>query len=258
MLDVHAVHGPVSGWRDFLVHILIVAIGLLLALGLGQTVEFFHHRYQVLETRHALQQERVENRQTFAAQTRGWRWWIAEVKNNLIVFQYLQQHPGTPREKLPGVLVWHVRALAFSSAVWEAAQQSGVIALMPRDEIEDANSLYQFLRRVFDIAYDASVATVDAQAYELIDPDPTHLSPEQVASEIRLLQVALVKLWIQGRLMQNLTTSFPDFPPTVSLAELDQLRNPPDEQTRRLLAPAEKLTTERLKAAGWEPPAEAK
>ena len=66
MLDVHPVHGSVSGWRDFLVHIVIVAIGLLLALGLGQTVEFIHHRYQVIETRHALKQERADNRQTFA------------------------------------------------------------------------------------------------------------------------------------------------------------------------------------------------
>jgi hypothetical protein len=29
--------------------------------------------------------------------------------------------------------------------------------------------------------------------------------------------------------------------------------NPPDEQTRKLLAPAESLTLERLKAAGYGP-----
>lgn len=252
MLDVHPVHGSVSGWRDFLLHILIVAIGLLLALGLGQTVEFLHHRYQVLETRRALQQERADNRHTFAQQTRAWRWWVAELKNDLIVFQYLQQHPGTPREKLPGVPVWHVRALVFSKAVWDAAHQSGVIALMPRDEIEDSSSLYDFLDREWTQAYDASLATVEAQAYELLDPDPSHMSPAQVADEVRLVQAALVKVWMLGRLMENVAAAFADFPTTISVAELDQLRNPPDEQTRRLLAPAERLTIERLKAAGYD------
>jgi hypothetical protein len=174
------------------------------------------------------------------------------------VFQYLQQHPGSPREQLPGVPVWHTRALEFSSAVWDAAHQSGVIALMPRDEIEDFNALHVFLRREFDLAYEAATATLDAQAYEFTDPDPTHLSPAQVTDEIRLLQTALRKLWLQGRLMQNLVTAFPDFPTTLTTAELDQVRNAPDEQTRHLLAPAESLTTERLKAAGYQPPANSK
>lgn len=258
MLDVHPVHGSVSGWRDFLVHIVIVAIGLLLALGLGQTVEFLHHRYQVIETRHALKQERADNRQTFAEQTRGTRWWLAELRNNLIVFQYLQQHPATPREKLPGVPVWHSRALQFSSAVWDAARQSGVIALMPREEIEESNSLYEFLHRQFDLAYDAATATMQAQAYEFIDPDPTRLTPAQVTDEIRLLQTALVKIWLLGRVMQNLVESFPDFPATVTTAELDQVRNAPDEQTRKLLAPAMSVTLERLKAAGYQPSASTK
>jgi len=254
MLDVHPphAHGGISGWRDFLVHIVVVTIGLLLALGLGQTVELLHHRYQVRETRNALQQERADNRQTFADQTRAWRWWLVELRNNLLVFQYLQQHPGTPREKLPGVPVWRVRALAFSSAAWDAAHQSGVIALMPRDEIEDSSQLYESLQRAFSLAYDTSMATVQAQAYELLDPDPTHLSPAQVTEQIRLVQTALVKLWVFGRVMQNVATSFPDFPPAVSRAELDQLSNPPDEATRKLLAPAETLTLERLKAAGFE------
>ena len=34
MLDAHAPHGRIHGWRDFLIHIVAIAIGLLLALGL--------------------------------------------------------------------------------------------------------------------------------------------------------------------------------------------------------------------------------
>ena len=54
MIEVHAPHESVHTWKDILIHIGIITVGLLLAIGLEQTVEFFHHRHQVAETREAL------------------------------------------------------------------------------------------------------------------------------------------------------------------------------------------------------------
>ena len=51
MLDVHAPHQTVHTWKDFLVHIAAITIGLLMALGLEAAVAWFHHRHQ----RHLLQ-----------------------------------------------------------------------------------------------------------------------------------------------------------------------------------------------------------
>ncbi len=251
MLDVHPSHGAISGWREFLVHILIIAIGLCLALALGQTVEFVHHRLQLADSRRALQQERAENRRIFERQTRAWRWGIAELQNNLLVLQYLQQHPGTPQEKLPGVLVWHVSELQFSTAAWDAGRESGVIALMPREEIEQHSALYQFLQREWDMAYEAALAVFAAERYDLIDADPSHLSAAQVAAEIDLVQTALGKVSLQGKLMQNVADQYTDFPATVTSAEMDSLHHSPDAQTRERLAPARALTMQRLRAAGY-------
>ena len=46
MLDVHPPHASVHSWKDFFIHIATIVIGLLIAVGLEQTVEFFHHRDQ--------------------------------------------------------------------------------------------------------------------------------------------------------------------------------------------------------------------
>jgi len=46
MLDVHAPHQAVRSWMDFLVHIIAITIGLLIAIGLEQAVEYVHHRHQ--------------------------------------------------------------------------------------------------------------------------------------------------------------------------------------------------------------------
>jgi hypothetical protein len=49
MLDVHPPHEAIHTWKAFLIHIVAIAIGLLIAVGLEQTVEFFHHRHQRLQ-----------------------------------------------------------------------------------------------------------------------------------------------------------------------------------------------------------------
>ena|SRR5580658_3556240 len=58
MLDVHAPHEGIHTWKNFFVHIATIVIGLLIAVGLEQTVEYFHHRHQVAEVRESLRVER--------------------------------------------------------------------------------------------------------------------------------------------------------------------------------------------------------
>jgi hypothetical protein len=48
MLEPHSPHETIQTWRGFLVHIVIIVIGLIIAVALEQTVEFFHHRHQRL------------------------------------------------------------------------------------------------------------------------------------------------------------------------------------------------------------------
>ena len=46
MLEVHAPHEPIYTWKGFTIHIATIVIGLLIAVGLEQTVEYFHHQHQ--------------------------------------------------------------------------------------------------------------------------------------------------------------------------------------------------------------------
>jgi hypothetical protein len=254
MLDVHPIHAPVGGWRDFFIHIATIVVGLCIAVAIQQAVEHVHNRYQIAETRQALRLEREDNYKTLVANTTAWRWGITELQNNLLVFQYLQQHPGTPQEKLPGILLWATNNDQFSSAVWDAAHQSGAIALFPRDEIEANSSLYFFLQKVNDIQYESARAIIEAERYNLTDADPSHLSPGQLAAEIELTQTALTMQALRGNLLLNLVEAFPDFPASVTLEELHRIRHPPDHATAELLGAARAITMERLRAAGYTDP----
>ena len=53
MLDVHAPHKSDHTWTDFFIHIATICVGLLIAIGLEQSVEWVHHRHQ----RHQLEED---------------------------------------------------------------------------------------------------------------------------------------------------------------------------------------------------------
>jgi len=123
MLDVHPPHHAANNWRDFFIHIATIVIGLLIAIGLEQTVERIHQHYELRETREALDRETEANRKDITKDVQQWRWEMAELENNLIVLRYIKQHPGTPQSALPGVLEWIESPQRYESAVWDAAEQ---------------------------------------------------------------------------------------------------------------------------------------
>jgi hypothetical protein len=61
MLDVHAPHESIHTWKGFFIHIATIVIGLLIAIGLEQSVEYIHHRHQLQEARRELLIEVDEN-----------------------------------------------------------------------------------------------------------------------------------------------------------------------------------------------------
>jgi hypothetical protein len=62
VLDVHPAHHAASTWKEFFIHIATIVLGLLIAVGLEQFVEYIHHRYEVRDTREMLRDEREKNR----------------------------------------------------------------------------------------------------------------------------------------------------------------------------------------------------
>jgi hypothetical protein len=57
MLDVHPPHHPVHAWRDFFVHIATITVGLLIAVGLEQSIEAIHRQRERNELRESLNRE---------------------------------------------------------------------------------------------------------------------------------------------------------------------------------------------------------
>jgi hypothetical protein len=51
---------------------------------------------------------------------------MAYLHNNLRIFIYLRDHPGTPQDKLPGILYWPIFTSRPKGTAWSTAAQTGV------------------------------------------------------------------------------------------------------------------------------------
>jgi hypothetical protein len=249
MLDVHPAHHAATTWRDFLIHIATIVIGLVIAVGLEQTVEYFHHRHEIAHTREALRLEREENYKLMEKFVRAYKVESAILENNKLVLAALQQHPGTPAEKLPGVLVWRMTRNQFLTSAWHTAQSEGVLALMPKDEVLSDEKVYDALRDITNENEEEWLALNDTWSFQFIDPDPSHLTAAQIADLTTTLQKQMMKHYLRGNFMgypHRLDPSFDPGPPNAELLKFHQTNF--DIQSE-----AVSKTTARLKTAGWMP-----
>ena len=251
MLDVHPPHTAAHSWREFFIHIATIVIGLLIAIGLEQTVEAVHQRREARETHEALQHEHDINRRSLTEEAVLWKRGTAALQNNLLIFHYLQQHPRASQDELPGVLVWDVSSMVFTRAAWNTAQQTGIIKLLPQKEVTDDSYLYLDLQRVEDASNSAWLAINNAEQFALTDPDPTHLAANQLSSVVALTEEALTRQVLCGEALINLG-SFPDLPPTITRTTLNAIHNRNAKLSPSLRA-ARALTLARLAAADSAP-----
>lgn len=62
IMDIHTPDAPVHSFRDFVVHLVMISLGVLIALGAEGLVEHVHNRHVVAEARANLISEMRENK----------------------------------------------------------------------------------------------------------------------------------------------------------------------------------------------------
>jgi hypothetical protein len=126
MLDVHPAHHAATTWRDFLIHIATIVIGLCIAVGLEQTVEYFHHRHLAQQAREQLLIERNSNEASnefnIFATTRH----ELHLKRDLAILHAIRNHAAVP----PGPFILrHVRYLYLEDE-WRKIHQSSTVTYL--------------------------------------------------------------------------------------------------------------------------------
>jgi hypothetical protein len=130
-MDIHPPEGPTRSFKDFAIHILIVTIGILIALGLEGIRESVHEHNLLVETRTAFRKELEGDRNNLVEEAANVKDKSAQLDTVLHDFPALVKSPDELQKRVdhlePGFYY-------FRGTAWGAASSSGILAYMNNDE----------------------------------------------------------------------------------------------------------------------------
>jgi hypothetical protein len=198
MLDVHPPHAFIYSWKDFFVHIAIITIGLLIAIGLEQGVEYIHHRHQVREMSARLRQESIDNEAVIAFDIAGCDALLKSVESNLDALKSYRT-PDAGKN-------WGVTTLPKPStfvpadAAWLMLRDSALLALVPKTLAENQWKLETTREWMVQIGDDVQRSRVhldaligldiNANAPTLLNIDALRVAFSEYAENVRLYRFA--------------------------------------------------------------------
>ena len=197
-MEVHPPDHSIHNWRDVLVHLGIMTLGLFIALSLESLVELGHRHHLANETRASLQEEFKRNREYLETDVRAYRLLRSAMQQNVRILQALKAKPHSTEAELPGKLFWLAGWEPLSETEWHTANQTTGLSLLEHHEVARYSESYaeaEEINKAWDIA---GHHIYRVGGYTHVDPDATHLSPEQIDELLAGCGVILSELQVVG------------------------------------------------------------
>ena len=171
MLDVHPPHEAAHSWRDFFIHIATIVIGLLIAIGLEQTVEYFHHRHLTHKAHVQLAEELKLNRETLRLNT-----FIVQIHEkhliaDLDILARVRTQTLNPTDRLITLRPYFL----FTDAVWSTLHAGADASLLSSEELEDYGPAYLQAEHYNQSMIESNLALGHQTIMLRIDPDGRYL-----------------------------------------------------------------------------------
>ena len=178
MIDVHPPNHGISGIRDFLIHLLTITIGLLIALGLEALVEASHHRHLRREADANIRQEIRDNQHELAATRAA----ISQENKNLTdVMAFLRRRITHQPSNAHSLSLSYTLGTMHDSS-WRTASSTGALSYMDYPEVKRYAEAYL----VQDEYVRLQRATLDdflqLQSYAAYDFNPETFPPAEAAA----------------------------------------------------------------------------
>jgi hypothetical protein len=227
VIDIHPpAHGGITR-RDFFVHLFIVVLGILIAIGLEQGVEYIHHRQELAEARRELAIEYKINLAVYRTQRAEFGRFIPILQRNIAIFTYLRAHPGAARSSWPGEFSWYHALPNYVDATWKSLQGTETLALMPQADVQRYTTLYEMFRQIDDEEASTDRSFLRGVSYGLRHQDPASMTPAQLDDATQSAADMLGLYAKMSDLQINLNARFKDFVPAPSYAEMRRMMGTP-------------------------------
>ncbi len=180
-MDVHAPMEPIHTWRDILLHLGIVTVGLFIALSLEALVEHIHNRHLLAEARANIRQEIEIDHQAAQKDIGLVQQNIDTIKANIDTIHHLQTHP----KEFHGSITNSMSFDSLNDAAWRTARDTGALSFMPYNEVQRYSDLYMLEGLVNQKAISAGEQSFHASIPTLMGYDVTNIPPDEYNQMLR-------------------------------------------------------------------------
>jgi hypothetical protein len=202
MLDVHPAHHAASTWKEFFIHIATIVLGLIIAVGIEQTVEYIHHRHQAHDLEESLMQESLANRATVTRDLQVIDGSLEEFKLNAADLDDTPMVNGRFAYRFSSKNFCCI--LAFSNTAWLTVRDGGSLAMLPPLTASDNWHTEYFADEVLTQIQAFYVAFADFRSLTRLHADRSIRSPEEKS------QLLLAMNHLQG-MLRHLRTNVTAF-----------------------------------------------
>jgi hypothetical protein len=204
-MEIHPPEGGIHSWRGFLVHMATIVLGILIAIGLEQMVEAIHHRHQREQLNADL---RDDIRSVLGADAmnkqRG-----AEMRTYMVALRDAVDARRAGQKTTDVQKLGNVNLIHPTMASWEAAKESGLVVLLPAQQIRLYDRFLFQLSQVDSTIMDFRASSFALQSFEgrfmqtpggfdygkrPISPELSSMSHEDLAEYSRLLSAEIASL----------------------------------------------------------------
>lgn len=139
MIEVHPPEHRIGGFRDFLIHLLTITVGLLIALGLENIAEWAHHRHQRNEAEENIRLELADNQRDLATLRKHVE---IEKADLLAILEFAKAKAnGETKEIKSGRISFAMNSPR--SASWQIANSTGAVSYMYYERAQRFANVYQ-------------------------------------------------------------------------------------------------------------------
>lgn len=182
-MEIHPPESPIHSLKQFLVHLAMVTLGILIALGLEGVTQHFHHQSLAQQAVSNFDNEIAYNRRT-----------LEEVldnneKLNKGLATMLAAEPEWRQGKLKHIPSLNInpKFTTLRTTSWDTAQATQALSYMKYQQVERYSAVYQTERQFNTLELNAEEVWFEIAGFR---GDPKQFTPDEIRSAIHALNKA--------------------------------------------------------------------
>ena len=129
-MDVHAPHEPIHGVKDFLLHLLTITVGLLIAVGIEGCVELHREHKLVREARATMREEIEGNTKHMDEAVKDLSDQKTAIDGNIKTLTTILRDPKD-KDAQDSNIKANFSIVSLEDTAWKTAQTTGALTFMP-------------------------------------------------------------------------------------------------------------------------------